>query len=349
MKKILLIEDDSSLRENIAETLILSNYDVISAPDGKTGVETALKSKPDLILCDVMMPGIDGYGVLHILSHHPDGIPIPFIFLTGKNEVNDLRKGLGMGADDYLVKPFHDTELLNTIEMRLRKVELQKMNIHPARSIAETFFRPLEGQSEKAGKYEHRHLKKKHIIYSEDQRSGSVYYLVAGRVKEYRLHADGKVLITNIYTAGETFGHTAVLQGVNYAESTEVIEDAEVIIMPAVDFIRTIQGDSRLAWVLLRLISADNYRKDLKLLNMAYNSLRKKVAVGIIEVANKFKAAGVEQTCLDISRDDLSHIVGSAPESMIRTLKEFKTEELIDVQDGKIVILNEQKLSNLPY
>src|SRR5690606_5891705 len=121
------------------------------------------KFKPDLILCDVMMPGIDGYGVLHILSHHPEGIPIPFIFLTGKNEVNDLRKGLGMGADDYLVKPFQDTELLDTIEMRLRKVEQQKRNIHPTLSLTETFFMPLEGQSEKAGKYEHRHLKKKHI------------------------------------------------------------------------------------------------------------------------------------------------------------------------------------------
>ena len=111
MKKILLIEDDEALREDLAEVLQLSNYQVISAADGKTGIEKSIQEKPDLIICDVVMPGLDGYGVIHVLSRHPDTFSIPFIFLTGKNDPADLRKGMDLGADDYLIKPFRPDEL----------------------------------------------------------------------------------------------------------------------------------------------------------------------------------------------------------------------------------------------
>ena len=125
MKKIVVIDDDSSLRESIAEILTLSGYSVSTAENGKTGIETTLKELPDLILCDVMMPGLDGYGVLHILHRHPETKHIPFIFLTGKIELEDMRKGMSIGADDYLVKPFEEIDLLNAIQLRLKKDEGQ--------------------------------------------------------------------------------------------------------------------------------------------------------------------------------------------------------------------------------
>ena len=126
MKKILLIEDNLEVRENTEEILSLANYKVLTAPNGKLGVELAQHEKPDLIICDIMMPELDGYGVLHILSKKEETARIPFIFLTAKSEKSDVRKGMSLGADDYLTKPFDDTDLLNAIEVRLRKSDIQQ-------------------------------------------------------------------------------------------------------------------------------------------------------------------------------------------------------------------------------
>jgi CheY-like chemotaxis protein len=122
MKKILIIEDNTEVRENLSEILSLSGYQTISAENGKVGVEKALNDRPDLILCDVMMPELDGFGVLHILSKQPITSDVPFIFLTAKAEKDDFRKGMALGADDYIVKPFDDTILLQTIETRLKRM-----------------------------------------------------------------------------------------------------------------------------------------------------------------------------------------------------------------------------------
>ena len=119
--KILIIEDNVDVRENLSEILVLSGYETITAANGKLGVEAALSSSPDLILCDIMMPELDGYGVLRILSKNPATSSIPFIFLTAKTEMSDMRRGMTLGADDYITKPFDDVEILDTIEIRLKK------------------------------------------------------------------------------------------------------------------------------------------------------------------------------------------------------------------------------------
>ena len=119
MKHILLIEDNEDLRENTAEILELSNYKVSTAPDGKTGIEIALQNKPDLVLCDVLMPVLNGYDVLHILNEHTELTGIPFIFLTAKSEKIDYRQAMEMGANAYVIKPFTESELLDTITRQL--------------------------------------------------------------------------------------------------------------------------------------------------------------------------------------------------------------------------------------
>ena len=111
MKKILLIEDDVVLRENTAELLELSNYDVIAASNGKIGVELAKTSLPNIIICDIMMPELDGYGVLEALAKNKKTKHIPFIFLSAKTERKDVRKGMDLGADDYITKPFEKMNL----------------------------------------------------------------------------------------------------------------------------------------------------------------------------------------------------------------------------------------------
>src|SRR6186997_184975 len=131
MKRILLIEDNQEVRENTAEILELAGYNVLVAPNGKIGVEIAQKENPDLIICDIMMPELDGYGVLHILNKKSETAGIPFIFLTAKTEKTDIRKGMNLGADDYLTKPFDDTDLLNAIEARLQKSSMQRKMYEP--------------------------------------------------------------------------------------------------------------------------------------------------------------------------------------------------------------------------
>ena len=121
MKKILIIEDNQDVRDNLAEILTLSDYEALKAENGKVGVEIATHQKPDLILCDVMMPELDGFGVLHILTKNPETANIPFICLTAKTEKSDIRRGMNLGADDYITKPFDDVELLEAVETRLRK------------------------------------------------------------------------------------------------------------------------------------------------------------------------------------------------------------------------------------
>ena len=121
MKKILLIEDNDDIRSNTAEILELSNYKVIVAENGKIGVEKAIEHRPDLIICDIMMPVLDGYGVLHAVHKNEAIKNTPFIFLTAKTERGDFRKGMELGADDYITKPFSGTELLNAIDSRSEK------------------------------------------------------------------------------------------------------------------------------------------------------------------------------------------------------------------------------------
>eukprot|EP01089_Gocevia_fonbrunei_P000369 TRINITY_DN10383_c0_g1_i1.p1 TRINITY_DN10383_c0_g1~~TRINITY_DN10383_c0_g1_i1.p1 ORF type:complete len:172 (+),score=35.60 TRINITY_DN10383_c0_g1_i1:112-627(+) len=129
MKRILLIEDNKDVRENTADILELANYEVATAENGKIGVELAEKFRPDVIICDIMMPELDGYGVLEILGKNSTTASIPFIFLTAKTDRAEVRLGMNLGADDYLTKPFEEKELLEAISSRLRKSDFLKKEI----------------------------------------------------------------------------------------------------------------------------------------------------------------------------------------------------------------------------
>jgi DNA-binding NarL/FixJ family response regulator len=125
MKKILVIEDEPEMRRNITTLLRYYDYEPVAAENGRVAVEMARREKPDLILCDVMMPELDGYGVLQALQSDASLARIPFIFLTAKGEKDDLRSGMNLGADDYLTKPVVNADLVRAIESRLRRSEQQ--------------------------------------------------------------------------------------------------------------------------------------------------------------------------------------------------------------------------------
>jgi len=125
MKKILVIEDEPEMRRNIAALLRFKEYEPVVAENGRVGMELARRESPDLILCDVMMPEMDGYDVLRALQADTRLALIPFIFLTAKGEKEDLRSGMNLGADDYLTKPVGNEDLVQAIETRLRRVAQQ--------------------------------------------------------------------------------------------------------------------------------------------------------------------------------------------------------------------------------
>ena len=121
MIKILLIEDEAPLRGEVAEWLTFEDYEVIKAADGIAGVEAVFRYQPDLILCDIMMPKLDGYGVLLETNANPATVATPFIFMTARASHDDLREGMSSGADDYITKPFTRQELLHAIQNQLEK------------------------------------------------------------------------------------------------------------------------------------------------------------------------------------------------------------------------------------
>ena len=124
-KKILVIEDEPEMRRNLATILKLEKFTALAAENGRAGLDLARKEKPDLILCDIMMPELDGHEVVQALRHEPALACIPFIFLTAKGEKSDLRSGMELGADDYLTKPVSKADLLGAIRARLRRAEQQ--------------------------------------------------------------------------------------------------------------------------------------------------------------------------------------------------------------------------------
>jgi DNA-binding response OmpR family regulator len=351
MKRILIIEDNTEVRENVAEILELSNYEVAVAENGKRGVELALQQTPDLIVCDIMMPELDGYGVLHLLNKHIETYGIPFIFLTAKSEKTDLRKGMEMGADDYITKPFDGIELLNAIEVRLNKAELLKQNAAKNNHDINAFISNAKQTGNIQLTSDDRELydyKKKEIVYSEGQRPKAVYCVKTGKVKIYKSNEDGKELITTICSTGDFFGYTYILEEMSYKENAQVLEDAELMLIPKEDFITLISADSQVAKQFIKMITRNVLEKEESLLNLAYNSLRKKVAYLLLHIFEKFKDENGKNT-INISRENLAQSAGIATESLIRTLSDFKSEKLIDLQGSAITILNENKLRNLRY
>jgi CheY-like chemotaxis protein/CRP-like cAMP-binding protein len=351
MKSILVIDDNNDIRENTAEILDMAGYKTLTAENGKKGVDLALKEKPDLIVCDIMMPELDGYGVLHLLRKNPDMQSTPFIFLTAKTERTDLRKGMEMGADDYITKPFDDIELLNAIEIRLKKAQVLEQKYSMSQPGISQFLKDVKDtglMSQLAEQYSIESYSKKQTLYQERKRPRFLYYLVKGKVKAVRMHEDGKEYITDIFSDGDFVGYQALIEDKNYDDSVVILEESDIMQIPKEDFLQMIYGDINVAAKFIRIITQNVKEKEERLLNLAYSSLRKRVAKALVDIHGKYNADGGSKP-LEISREDIAHYIGTATESLIRTLSDFKAEKLIVIKDGKISIANIDKLKNLLY
>jgi DNA-binding response OmpR family regulator len=350
-KSILVIDDNNDIRENTAEILDLAGYKTFTAENGKRGVEIAIREKPSMIVCDIMMPELDGYGVLHLLRKNPDTQNIPFIFLTAKTERGDFRKGMEMGADDYITKPFEDIELLNAVEIRLKKSEILEQKYPASPQGLSQFLKDVKSTglvNELSEKYEVVNLEKKQILYNEGKRPRFLFYLFNGKLKGFKKNDDGKEYITNLYAKGDFIGYTALIEDKMYDDTTSVLEEAEVMQIPKDDFLKMIYSDISIASKFIHIITQNVKEKEERLLNLAYSSLRKRVAKALVDIVEKFELK--EQTSpIEISREDIAQYVGTATESLIRTLSDFKAEKNIDIRNGKIIVNHVEKLRKLLY
>jgi CRP-like cAMP-binding protein len=288
--------------------------------------------------------------VYHLLSKHTETASIPFIFLTAKSEKADFRKGMDMGADDYLIKPFNGIDLLQAIEVRLKKIDTLR-NEYTGTDSLHDFLQQVQQDGKVKLTSDEREINsysKKSKLYSLGQRPRAMYYIVSGKVKIYKTNEDGKEFITSIHGQGEYFGYMSILEEKNYTDDAESLEDTVLMIIPREDFLQLISNDMQIAQIFIKIITNNIAEKEENLLNLAYSSLRKKVAYGLIQLLEKYHVEKEIQPVLNLSREHMAQSIGVATESLIRTLSDFKDEKLIDIKTGKVIIIDEKKLQNLP-
>lgn len=345
MKKILVIEDNLEIRENLCEILELAEYEVISAENGKIGVEKAKAELPDLILCDVMMPELDGFGVLKILNKTKDLNLVPVIFLTAKAEKDDLRKGMGLGAADYITKPFDDTELLEAIEIRLQRSAKIKNSFDQTSEGLQRFFSEAKANEEFEKLSENKELRtysKKEIIYTEGQKARWLHFIVEGQVKEYQSNDYGKELTTQLYKPGDFFGYYPLLNDGLYTNNTVTTQDTTLRLIPKADFSLLLFNNRDFAAQFIKMIANRAENTESQLIELAYSSVRKKVANALLAYHD------AEPTKhLNVTREDLASKAGTAKETLIRTLSDFKSEGLIVLEGKAIKIIDREELANL--
>jgi CheY-like chemotaxis protein/CRP-like cAMP-binding protein len=348
MKTVLIIEDDVALRENTAELLELSNYMVLTAPNGKLGIETAKKDHPDIIVCDIMMPEVDGYGVLEALSADSATNQIPFIFLSAKTEHKEIRKGMDMGADDYLTKPFNEGELMSAIESRLAKASIlaKRLGNLEINNIQETDEDTLRNLNELKNFFDDNGTiytyKKGASIYKLGDHSNNIFLILKGVVKSHKMDESGKELTTALHKADDFLGFTSFEENIPYQESATAVENVELAAISKMQ-LKEVLGKSQGVSLELMNVLTDNLTEiKEQLLQMAYGSVRKKTAQTILQFAEILGKKSDDT--IKISRNDLASVAGIATESLIRTLSGFKKEGLIEIEGRNIKILDLQQL-----
>ncbi len=342
-KKVLIIEDDSIVRENTADLLRFSNYDVIKAKNGREGVQKAQKELPDVIICDILMPKLDGYAVYDMLSTDNRTSSIPFIFLTSKTARADYRKAMELGADDYIVKPFSESELLNAVKCRINKLKNYnftkevnenpklKNNSLPFNDILENFL-----------KRETHHYKKGDTLFCEGNRNQHVFLIKKGKVKGFKITEEGKELITSIYHDNMFIGYVSVLGNFGNTENAQVIEDSFLVKIKKEEMKSIIKDNPAFVIKLTELLAENIKISRDKLIYVAYDTVRGRTAQSLLVLSINEPLSKIK-----LSRANLASIIGIAKETLIRTLKEFKKEGLIKTGRDYVQILKREELQRV--
>jgi DNA-binding response OmpR family regulator len=347
MKNVLIIEDNQDVRENMAEILELENYAVRTAADGEKGIEIAKFLKPDIIICDIMMPKLNGYDVLLRLREDKTTASIPFVFLTAKTERVDVRKGMNLGADDYLIKPFEESELIAVIASRLKKHRFLRAEFSRDIEGINQFFNEASLHESIESLSEDRVLvnfDKKEIIFREGAVANTLYFIQKGAIKTTMSDASGKSLVTGLFGSGQFVGQLSLLNEKGlYKDTAVAIEPTEVFEIPKADFITVLFGDKLISNKFITMISNDLIDLQEQLVSMAFSSVRQRLAKVLLDLLNKENLYNSEKIGITISREDLASLIGTATVTTIRMLTNFKEEGLLTIGFQSEISIQEKK------
>ena len=342
MKRILIIEDQAVFRDATAALLEMANFEVMSAQNGKQGISMAKHFVPDLILCDIVMPELDGFGVNKLLQQQPDTATIPFIFLSSKGELEDIRSGMRVGADDYLTKPINHAELLEAIEVRLAKAskkQQQASDNYPENSLQRS--NPLNDVNELFQLRKEKIVSSKEKIFQEGDFANYVYLVVSGTVKTSKTDYYGKSYTLDIHTTGDFFGYLPWQNHGEYPETAIALEATKLALVTRREFLDTLSRQPRLAARFLQSASRLLIDKNDRLLQLAYASVRERVAIALLK--HRSLTSGILELP-KISRDELASIVGTTKESLVRTLSEMKRDGIVELNGREISIRSPDQL-----
>ncbi len=352
MKNILLIDDDPELRQLTSQLLSHEGYRVVEAENGKRALELVVQRPPDLVLCDVKMPEMDGFGVLHELGRNPRTADIPFIFISGKVERADVRRGMDQGADDYLTKPFQASELLDAVEGRLKRSEMFRRPFAEGVEGLDQFLdlaRGLEVLKDLGKHHEPSLLVEQEPLYRQGDMLDHVTYIASGKIRTFNVNRDGKELTLGLHGPGDFIGFFSVLDKGIAKETAEALEPSKVVRIPKEELFALLFRDHDVSACFIKMLSHDVEDMKGRMLQLAYASIRQRVAQSLLRIHDRFAIENDPSLGVRITREDLASVVGTATESLIRSLSDLKEERLISVNGRDIRILNKPGLEKLAH
>lgn len=344
MKRILIIENDIDLLSGYTEILNHNGFEVIAALYGDVGINEAITKTPDLILSNTSVPHIDGFGVLSVLSKNSATAHIPFIFVNPTAKLANLRKGMELGADDFVMHPFKNNELIKAVEMRFNKAKLRLHHSEKFTDLRENLY-PVENGIEHLDgillQSNLRKLKKKQTLYCEGDYCQGIYFLKEGCIKTFKINSDGRQLITNIYNSNSFIGLGYLMIDGPLHENAEAIEYSTVYFIAKKTILDILKKDIRLNHYIIKLLSNDLAHKKSRLVELAYESVSKRLTKLIIRLNKE----SLSLNKVEVSRDELAGLAGIASETVSRMLGNFRQLGLIEREGNLISITDYEGLS----
>ncbi|MCP9234585.1 response regulator [Lewinella sp. JB7] len=343
---LLVIEDNQEVRENLSEILELYGFRVIAAADGLDGARAAIEHLPDLVLCDVMMPQLDGFGVLNLLSENERTAGIPFIFITARTESEDIRRGMNLGADDYITKPFYKDELLQVVRTRLKKAATRQRkpaDASPPLHLSD----PDRGNARLLRCFEEEGQRKEFdqgaTMVREGEYPHHIYRITAGHVHLSRTHEYGRNYIIAEVGEGEIFGVTSALERSPYHYTARVSSERVTCQrLPIANLLQLLNTDRFVTEALMRTLARRVVDFSERLVHQAYDSVRRRTALILCDLAQQYGSEPI-----DLSREELAQMVGTTKESVTRALSEFKRDGMVRVEGRKVWVEERDALHSL--
>lgn len=347
MTHILLIEDNDDIREMTADFLKLKGFQVTTSIDGLEGVTKAKEINPDLIVSDVMMPKMDGFEVFESLHKDPKTAAIPFIFLSAKTEKSDVRKGMSLGVDDYLTKPFEGEDLIEAITTRLRRNEFLKQNFLQNFADVNAFLREASKIPQLMDLPKDRELltyKHNEDIYQKGKPAHYLYYIVNGTVKTHQITESGKEFVSGMFGKDDFIGQWSLLSTSGlYLETATAMEGAQLCQIPKDDFTKLLFNNMEVSNKFIELMSHKTIQLQEQLVDMAFTPVRVRAAKTLLQLFDKGIISKKSNISVNIPREDFAGMIGTATETAIRALTDFRDEGIIKIESSRTILLIDEK------